>query len=507
MVAVLAWSTSLTIASALAATQTSMSTWADLAARAGAPAPRLFDETERLHGADAPRVRLWHDAAAWHPFANQVWLLLEAARIPHCRAVVPLSQYRRPGPRDDARLAAFSDALPGANPDGVPYVQLATAAGGWGPPLRERSAVALLRALDREFPEHGLLPRAPRRRALCDELLARYADLQKALYGVLGGKSTAAAREAYAARMDAWNARYARDLDLALGSALCPDDGGEAPVPRDAPFLLGSLGAIDALLLPLLERCEANVPHAVVGTGRSKLALGRWPALARLLAAARRDDCPIHALLGDPTTTLGVRLAVTGAVGRQPLPPPPPPDAAAAAAAASAPAARLDAAARLCANGAACAGFSRRPEFFERRRPGRRCARQASRRRARARAGPAGTRPRGKRRRAPRPSRPSTTRSERRRPRCSTTASRSGARPRASSRPAARTARAPRRRRSSSSPRTRARGAASRGRLREGPGRDECPLGATRHGPRAGGGVPRAPPARRRGPRRVLRDA
>ncbi|EGB12975.1 hypothetical protein AURANDRAFT_60811 [Aureococcus anophagefferens] len=361
MVAVLAWSTSLTIASALAATQTSMSTWADLAARAGAPAPRLFDETERLHGADAPRVRLWHDAAAWHPFANQVWLLLEAARIPHCRAVVPLSQYRRPGPRDDARLAAFADALPGANPNGVPYVQLATAAGGWGPPLRERSAVALLRALDREFPEHGLLPRAPRRRALCDELLARYADLQKALYGVLGGKSTAAARRAYAARMDAWDACYARESDLAL----CPDDGGEAPVPRDAPFLLGSLGAIDALLLPLLERCEANVPHAVVGTGREKLALGRWPALARLLAAARRDVCPIHALLGDPTTTLGVRLAVTGAVGRQPLPPPPPPDAAAAAAAAAAPAARLDAAARLCANGAACAGLAASRVFRE----------------------------------------------------------------------------------------------------------------------------------------------
>ncbi|KAH8058738.1 hypothetical protein JL722_5970 [Aureococcus anophagefferens] len=213
----------------------------------------------------------------------------------------PLTAHVPPAGPATTRLAAFADALTGANPNGVPYVQLATAAGGWGPPLRERSAVALLRALDREFPEHGLLPRAPRRRALCDELLARYADLQKALYGVLGGKSTAAARRAYAARMDAWDACYARESDLAL----CPDDGGEAPVPRDAPFLLGSLGAIDALLLPLLERCEANVPHAVVGTGREKLALGRWPALARLLAAARRDVCPIHALLGDPTTTLG----------------------------------------------------------------------------------------------------------------------------------------------------------------------------------------------------------
>ena len=54
-----------------------MSSWPSLAAAAGEPAPRLFQQTTRLFGAAAPAVRLWHDAAAWHPFANQVWFFLQ----------------------------------------------------------------------------------------------------------------------------------------------------------------------------------------------------------------------------------------------------------------------------------------------------------------------------------------------------------------------------------------------------------------------------------------------
>ena len=113
--------------------------WSSLAARAGPPAPRIFDQTERLFGAAAPAVRLWHDSAAWHPFANQVWLLLEAMQLPYVRSVVPLSQYKKA--KDATLLASFAAALPGQNPDSLPYVQLADARGQWAAPLEERTAV------------------------------------------------------------------------------------------------------------------------------------------------------------------------------------------------------------------------------------------------------------------------------------------------------------------------------------------------------------------------------
>jgi len=360
--------------------------WETLAAEAGRPEPRLFEERDRLFGAEQPALRLWHDAAAWHPFANQVWLLIEAMRIPHVRMLVPHPSYRKVGSEvDDARMAAFQQALPGRGASSVPYVQLAegrvsssaSAEIRWSAPLPEQSAVDLLRALHARFPAHSLLPRTPRRRAFCEELLNAYEGLQSALYGVLqigGGRVSRSDEAAYVAAMDAFEAAYTGSpgsTELALGD----DNDGDGDVARfgglvvapESPFLLGpSPCAVDVLLLPLLERCEANVPHPIVGTGSARLALGRWPGLARLLNAARSggEGCSIAPLLSDPTTTVGIRLAVTGAVARAVLPPPPADGGAAAAvwvesdSAGEGAAARRDAAARLCAKGAAVARFA-----------------------------------------------------------------------------------------------------------------------------------------------------
>ena len=243
--------------------------WDALAARAERPSARLFDQRTRLFGATAPKVRLWHDSAAWHPFANQVWLLLEAMRIPYTRSTVPLKSYRKPS--DGALLADFEAALPlGSKPDAVPYVQLASGPGGWSAPLRERSALGLFGALNSQFPDHALLPHTPKRRAYAMALLDQTSALQSALYGVLGGRASSSAQKQYVTAMCEWNEVLSGDAK-ALGSRAHPDDGDGHPERfggdvRGGPFVFGERAcAVDVFLLPLLERCEANVPHPVVG--------------------------------------------------------------------------------------------------------------------------------------------------------------------------------------------------------------------------------------------------
>ena len=67
-------------------------------------------------------------------------------------------------------------------------------------------------------------------------------------------------------------------------------------------------------MLPLLERCEANVVHPVVG-GLPQLPLSRWAALAALLAAARANDVGHDAFSVNPMDVYQLRFA-----------PPPDPD-------------------------------------------------------------------------------------------------------------------------------------------------------------------------------------
>merc|ERR1712176_948798 len=90
---------------------------------------------------------------------------------------------------------------------------------------------------------------------------------------------------------------------------------------QDGPFLFGQRPcAVDLILLPLLERCEANVPHPLSGNA-PHLALQQWPALARMQAAARSPGlCSYSELGSDAKTTIGIRLGVTGTRTHLPSP-------------------------------------------------------------------------------------------------------------------------------------------------------------------------------------------
>ncbi|CAD7957336.1 unnamed protein product [Amoebophrya sp. A120] len=307
--------------------------WAVLAAAAGKPSPRLYESWEdgrtRLFGASAkPLLRLWIDSAVWHPFALQVWMMIEAMQIPYERRVAPLSAYVKETSEVDARRLMYLEqelGAYGASADGVPYVQEAAGAAGgggssssasaartlsWGKPWGEKSAVELTKKLHKVFPHHALLPQEAGQRKVHDQMLANYPALQGAAYGVFkgrGGTASRAAEQKFVAAMDGWAAAYSGNN-------------------RSGVFFFGTLpSAVDVLLLPLLERIEANVPHPVVG-GLPHLPLSKWPSLANLLEFARLDggrEFPFCSLLGDAVSVSGVRMAVTGMVDGVPAPVPP----------------------------------------------------------------------------------------------------------------------------------------------------------------------------------------
>eukprot|EP00929_Paragymnodinium_shiwhaense_P121476 TRINITY_DN9371_c0_g1_i1.p1 TRINITY_DN9371_c0_g1~~TRINITY_DN9371_c0_g1_i1.p1 ORF type:complete len:492 (+),score=53.77 TRINITY_DN9371_c0_g1_i1:105-1478(+) len=296
--------------------------WSALVALAGRPTPRLYTQKERLFGAKAPLVRLWHDSAAWHPFANQVWLLLEEMQIPHVREPVPLAQYLKPGERISTEFQKLGVSVPAVQ---VLNRSNSTAPRGdqgwkWSAPLKESSAVDIFRKLHKLFPKYALLPQTPRRRAFAEALMDHYLQLQSALYGTLGGAGSRA-HGAYSSAMDAfegaWSGSPAADFSLARFG----DDGDGARErfggsPLEGPFLFGARPcAVDMLLLPLLERCEANVPHPQIGNA-PHLAITRWPSLAQLQAYARTPGvCSYGELSTDAATTVGIRFELFGVTG------------------------------------------------------------------------------------------------------------------------------------------------------------------------------------------------
>ena len=87
--------------------------WSRLCASAGPPPPRLLDVKESLFGSAEPEVIFWRDAAAWCPFCEMTWLLLEAMAVPYRVRTVPLRRYMLDGEVKDAAYTAM------VGPDGV----------------------------------------------------------------------------------------------------------------------------------------------------------------------------------------------------------------------------------------------------------------------------------------------------------------------------------------------------------------------------------------------------
>ncbi|KAH8072115.1 chloride channel [Aureococcus anophagefferens] len=91
-----------------------MREWSAIAAAAGAPAPRLAEEKERLFGAAKPKVVFWRDNSMWCPYCARLWLLLEALRVPYTTKTIPLSRYLKPGEKKPAEYRTARSARPSA---------------------------------------------------------------------------------------------------------------------------------------------------------------------------------------------------------------------------------------------------------------------------------------------------------------------------------------------------------------------------------------------------------
>ncbi|KAH8097650.1 chloride channel [Aureococcus anophagefferens] len=104
-----------------------MREWSAIAAAAGAPAPRLAEEKERLFGAAKPKVVFWRDNSMWCPYCARLWLLLEALRVPYTTKTIPLSRYLKPG---EKKPAEYTSQVPSGV---VPALQFEQADGTYGP--------------------------------------------------------------------------------------------------------------------------------------------------------------------------------------------------------------------------------------------------------------------------------------------------------------------------------------------------------------------------------------
>lgn len=347
-------------------------TWEALFHSAGPPAPRpTYTEKVRLFGAAVPMVRLWHDSAAWDPFSAQVWLLLEEMKLPYERKTIPLECYLKPGEEKSKEWHEWRRLVPKGSTPAIQFANksaLMTGKVEFGPIVQVRRApgIELGIKLTETFPSHALLPRTPKRRAYAAALLQHLVQLQTVVYSVLAGRGRDAEVN-YITVLD--------DFERALGGNKGSDrgrvsirsygddgDGDEAHFggPMNAgPFLFGRRpSAIDIIMLPMIERCEATVPHPSLGAS-PHLSLARWPAIQLMLRAARTPGVSAYSEIGsDAHTLVGIRFTVTGMYNNYVLPPLAEPLVFAEEAVTLDYVARKDAASRLCSNHVKVAGFA-----------------------------------------------------------------------------------------------------------------------------------------------------
>jgi len=326
--------------------------WDALSLVAGIPEPRVFTAQQRLFGAAEPSLRFWHDAAGWCPSCEAVFMVLEEMHVPYVLETSPLAGYMRPGEVKPA-------ALLNIRPNGIlPVVELLDRS------VDDKSRVhvhafRIIEVLAQEFPNHARLPRTPLRRA-CADAFAKLAEnlcysveqqgAPEVLMGHLEHALSAvdsqldAADPSKAPWADAWNNMQASDDGDGDDSCF----GGSIAA---GPFLFGKKPcAVDLMMLPWLERLEANLLP-------SDLQL-RWPAAARLLCAAREAGVCSYSEVGcDLQTLLAIRMRFRPEF-KFPLQEPTEINQITAYAGECDQKARVDAAARICANHAKIAAFS-----------------------------------------------------------------------------------------------------------------------------------------------------
>jgi glutathione S-transferase len=129
---------------------------------------RLFDLPE----GEAPRVTLYRDTAAWCPYCEKVWLMLEEKRVPYTVEKVNMNCY-------GDKPAWFWAMQPSG---GIPVAKLD------GNVIRESNDI--IAAIDQAFPEHPMVPSPdadPERHARVRPLLSLERELFSAWFRYGGG--------------------------------------------------------------------------------------------------------------------------------------------------------------------------------------------------------------------------------------------------------------------------------------------------------------------------------
>ena len=249
-----------------------MREWSAIAAAAGAPAPRLAEEKERLFGAAKPKVVFWRDNSMWCPYCARLWLLLEALRVPYATKTIPLSRYLRPG---EKKPAEYTSQVPSGV---VPALQFEQADGTYGPAVDgvARLFDALLKDSTTAVPPSEAL----------EAVLPRF-EMARRGYEACAGAPTRLAPDAC--------------FDMGVGEACATLDAALAGF--DCAFPRG-LSPSDCKLLPLLERLEAVLPYFFGDGAFERLPFGR----ARAYLEGARAHTFFGAIASDRTTLARTNL-------------------------------------------------------------------------------------------------------------------------------------------------------------------------------------------------------
>ena len=266
--------------------------WKALSAVVGplAVPERVYDQRERLFGSANAELVLWRDDAAWCPFCEVTWLVLEKMAVPYQMKTVPLRRYLLPGEVKDPE---YTDLVGAAGV--VPGVQFCTPTGQLRTP--ETVLEDILCELWARYPSRFPAGDAAIRTAVCGgdgSLRGRHADglwaqlvTARRQYEACAGASSVEGRVL---------APLAAPLER-LEALLAASDGAD-----DGPFLGGghSPSVSDLLLLPFLSRVQAVVPYFF---GEKALVALPFARCERYLRAARASF-PLYAELSSDSTTL-----------------------------------------------------------------------------------------------------------------------------------------------------------------------------------------------------------
>uniref|UniRef100_A0A7S0LIK9 GST N-terminal domain-containing protein n=1 Tax=Coccolithus braarudii TaxID=221442 RepID=A0A7S0LIK9_9EUKA len=202
---------------------------------------RLFDGTRK----DAERVTLYRDTAAWCPYCEKVWLMLEEKRVPYTVEKVNMNCYGE-------KPAWFWAMQPSG---GIPVAKID------GQVIRESNDIIM--AIENTFDGKPMLPVDEEEAAAVQPLLGLERQIFSCWFRWLtSGSNDGALRIQFVALM--------AEVDDALAT-------------RGGPYFLGAdTSLVDCMFAPFLERMAASVLYY---KGLAVRTNGDWPNVVRWFEA------------------------------------------------------------------------------------------------------------------------------------------------------------------------------------------------------------------------------